>query len=187
MTEYKRIRRRQILREAEGYLDLILAFEDRWPPRPVVRDRFAQKALDLLQQLDDFGGHQSQALYLSGQALKTLERYHEAVEPLRQASELDPDNIHVWLLLGWCHKRCGRLDLAIQALEEALVVESGEGIVYYNLACYWSLAQNPKLALAYLSRAFDLDPNYRDLVAEEGDFDPIRSHPDFQSLTSVIV
>jgi hypothetical protein len=59
--------------------------------------------------------------------------------------------------------------------------------VHYNLACYWSLAGNVKLSVAYLSQAFDLEPEYRDLVLREADFDPIRNHPHFQALTSVIV
>ncbi|HEY2413907.1 MAG TPA: hypothetical protein VGI40_16770, partial [Pirellulaceae bacterium] len=60
-------------------------------------------------------------------------------------------------------------------------------IVHYNLACYWSLAGNVKLAVAYLSQAFDLEPEYRDLVQHEADFDAIRNHPHFQALTAVIV
>ena len=125
--------------------------------------------------------------FLRGQALRIMERYREAIPSLERSAELDPSNIHIWLALGWCYKRSSRLDLAIQSLEEALSVDESQAIVYYNLACYWSLACNPKLALAYLTRAFELEPPYRDLVAEEPDFDPIRSHPGFRELTSVIV
>jgi Flp pilus assembly protein TadD len=116
-----------------------------------------------------------------------MRKYQEAINVLERAAELDPENIHVWLALGWCYKRIGRLDLAIQSLEEALAVEESQASVYYNLACYWSLAHNSKLALAYLSQALDLDPSYRDLVARESDFDPIRDDPGFRDLTSVIV
>jgi hypothetical protein len=44
-----------------------------------------------------------------------------------------------------------------------------------------------KLAVAYLAQAFELEPEYRELVQRERDFDPIRNHPHFQALTSVIV
>jgi hypothetical protein len=43
------------------------------------------------------------------------------------------------------------------------------------------------LALGHLSQALSIDPEYRRLVDEERDFDPIRSDPDFQALTSIIV
>ena len=88
--------------------------------------------------------------------------------------------------MGWCFKRINRLDLAIESLEEALSADADEAIVYYNLACYWSLAHNVEQALNYLSVAFDIDPNFRDLVDDERDFDPIRSNSDFRSLTSVV-
>ena len=116
-----------------------------------------------------------------------MERFPEAIEYFESAAELDNENMDIWLALGWCHKRVGKLDMAIQSLEEALSFKPGEAIIYYNLACYWSLANNVKLALDYLTRAFSINPNYRDLICGEQDFDPIRSDPRFQELTSVIV
>jgi len=66
-------------------------------------------------------------------------------------------------------------------------VNDRQAIVHYNLACYWSLARNARLAVQYLEQAFELDPAYRDLVPVEHDFDPIREHPRFQELMTVIV
>lgn len=186
-TTYQRVRRQQLLREAEGYLDLMMVFAEQWPLQPPVRDRIGERVLETLDRIEDSGGRQAQRLYLRGQALRAMHRFHEAIIPLKESSEHDPDNLSVWLALGWCHKRCGRLDLAIQALEEAMNVDPNQGIIYYNLACYWAMAKNVKLAVAYLTRAFDLDSNYRDMVASERDFDPIRNHRDFQALTVVIV
>lgn len=187
MSDFSRVRRQQILREAEGCLDLMLLCPDRWQPQPATRDVLAERTLQLLDQEPFNGSQRARALYLKGQVFRAMERYDEAVVPLRKSAEQDPENIHIWLALGWCYKRCGRLDLAIQALERALAADDTEAIIFYNLACYWSLAKNPKLALPYLARAFDLDPAYRDHVATESDFDAIRNHPDFQQLTSVIV
>lgn len=187
MSDPLRTRRKQVLREAEGYLDLISALSDRWPLRASVRNRVAERALRVLDTLDRESGRRAHALYLRGQALRLMERYGEAIEALEESAAIDAENVHVWLALGWCQKRNRRLDLAIQALEEALSVDHSEAIIHYNLACYWSLARNAKLALQYLARAFDIDPQFRDLVGGERDFDPIRNDPDFQALTSVIV
>ena len=184
MADYENVKQQQLLREAEGYLDLATVCADDFPLRPEMRQRLANRAVDLLSRV---ASNCQDRCYLLGLAFRLLDRHHEAIETLEQAVELNPDNHHTWLALGWCHKRVGRLDLAIQSLEEALSIAPNDGIIYYNLACYWSLASNLNLALAYLARAFDIDPSFRDYVAGEADFDPIRSQPSFLELTSVIV
>ena len=71
-----------------------------------------------------------------------------AIQWLEEATDVNPENVHTWLALGWCQKRVGRLDLAIQSLEEGLSVAPDHAIIYYNLAWYWSLANTAKLAIA---------------------------------------
>jgi tetratricopeptide (TPR) repeat protein len=175
------------LREAEGYLDLLI------PPTPQLRlpkelrIPLAERALVALDHAGDAGMYSVHAMFLRGQALRIMERYAEAVEALRQVVEIVPDDQHVRLALAWCYKRCQRLDLAIQSLEEALDFAPDSAILHYNLACYWSLGRQIRKSVSYLARALELDPDYRDRVATEADFDPIRGHPHFQSLLSVIV
>jgi tetratricopeptide (TPR) repeat protein len=166
-----RIRMQRVLREAEGYLEL----------------NMPQNALSMLARIDDPGTFRGQELYLTGEALRALERFDEALPPLKQAADLLPSNIHVWLALGWCYKRTGQLERAIQSLEQAEEVDPKLALIHYNLACYWSLAGKKTRALSYLTRAIKLDPHFRDLVGDESDFDPIRSDPEFRALTTVIV
>lgn len=170
MSASNRIRIQRTLREAEGYLELSMP----------------QTALDLLARLADPGTFRGQKLYLTGEALRSLDRHAEAVLVLEEAADLLPSNVHVWLALGWCRKRIGRLDLAIGALERAEEVSPEEAIVHYNLACYWSLAGKKQLALRYLSRAISLDAQFRNLLDSESDFDPIRAEPEFQALIALI-
>ncbi|MFO0913935.1 MAG: tetratricopeptide repeat protein [Pirellulales bacterium] len=185
MASYSRLRRRQLLQEAEGYLELLLTFADKWPLSPQQRDRVALRALQALDRLDD--PNCLAALLLRGQGLRVMEQYDAAVIAFQQSLEKDPENVAAFLELGWCYKRLGRLDLAIQSLEDALEVDRSQGIIHYNLACYWSLAHNVGLTLVHLAQAFELDECFRDLVASEPDFDSVRNHPEFQQLTSVIV
>ncbi len=175
------------MREAEGYLDLLTAVGDHWPLEVALRDRTAQRALDALDRIASKNYRRADVALLRGQALRLMDRFQEALEPLRIAAELEPGNLHVSLALGWCYKRVGRLDLAIQALETSLEKNADEAVLHYNLACYWSLAANVRKALAYLDHSFDLEPHFRDLVMDEPDFDPIRHYPEFLALTSVIV
>jgi tetratricopeptide (TPR) repeat protein len=165
-TSRNRIRRMRLQHQAEGYLELGM-------PR---------QALDLLARLGESDGSDTHSFYLQGEALRALERYDDALVPLGRVAEAEPENIHVWLALGWCHKRCGRIDLAIDALETALAVDADEPLVRYNLACYWSLAGGKRQALGYLEQALAIDPDYCRLVDYEPDFDPIRSDPEFQAV-----
>ena len=169
MSSRDRIRRQLIIRQAEGYLELGMA----------------QHALDVLDAAKET--ETAHALYLRGEALRELGRFQDALVPLTEAADRDPANTHVWLALGWCHKRTGRLDLAIEALEEALSVAPEEALLHYNLACYWSLAGNKRQCLLFLSQAIDMEPDYRDLVPGESDFDTVRGDPAFKALLSVIV
>jgi tetratricopeptide (TPR) repeat protein len=187
VSNFERVRRQQILREAEGYLELLLSAPEDFALAAEPRHRLARRVLKTLEQAEFTGPRKAQQLYLKGQALRAMEMYGQAIRPLEQSAEADPENIHVWLALGWCYKRVGRLDLAIQALQEAVEVDPEAAIIYYNLACYWSLASNVKQAVHFLRIALDLDPNYRDLVDSEHDFDPIRNHPGFQAVKEVIV
>jgi hypothetical protein len=54
--------------------------------------------------------------------------------------------------------------------------------LHYNLACYWSRAGNVARALDRLADALRLEPHYRDRIADESDFDFIRSDPRFEAL-----
>jgi Flp pilus assembly protein TadD len=171
VSSHDRVRRQQLVVQAEGYLELGMA----------------RHALDVLARYGDPETLPDHALYLQGESLRALGNFSEAVAVLSRAAQGTPDNIHVWLALGWCHKRVGRIDLAIESLEEALSIEPSDALIHYNLACYWSLANNKRKALSYLSRAFDLKEQYRALVASESDFDPIRSDPGFQALVGVTV
>jgi tetratricopeptide (TPR) repeat protein len=166
---------------------MVALFGDQWMLSPATRDTLARRAIETLKQIENPGGLKGQILFLQGQALRQMQKYAEAIPPLRESAEYEPQNVHVRLALAWCYKRCRRLDLAIEALESALEADPSLAILHYNLACYWSLAGNVKLAVAYLSQAFELEPEYRELVQHERDFDPVRNHPHFLALTTVIV
>lgn len=187
MTKYRQTEKQQALREVEGYLELLHCPVSTTRLSRELREPLAQRSLDVLDRVADYGPWSAHAYFLRGQALRAMDRYAEAVEALRTASTINGKNRHIWLALAWCCKRCQRIDLAIEALEEALLIAPDTAILHYNLACYWSLARNVPQAVVYLSRAFELNPLYRDQVASEPDFDPIRNHPYFQTITSAIV
>jgi Flp pilus assembly protein TadD len=161
-----RIRRTRIQHEAEGYLELGMP----------------HYALQTLGRLGDPTGFDADALYLWGEGLRAMQRHVEALLPLERAAKLAPEDTRICVALGWCYKRTGRLDLAIEALEKALILEPSEAMLRYNLACYLSLAGQKGRALRHLSQALSLDPAYCQMVGAEPDFDSIRADPKFQAV-----
>ena len=187
MTCVERVRRKQLIQTAEGYLDLAMVLDDCFPLDLLHRRTLAELALECLAQVHKPEGHKPYILFLKGQAARLAERYSEAIGFLQQSSQLDSDNIHTHLALGWCYKRIDRLDLAIETMELAVKIDNDSAIAHYNLACYWALANQPKTVVLHLSHAFSLNPDYRNYVAGESDFNTIRNDVDFLELTSVIV
>src|SRR4051812_8979416 len=168
MARIPRDRIKRQLDEAEGYLMLTL-------PR---------RALEILERRSDWATMQFEASFLTGEALRSLERYREALKPLEVAAALRPAETGVAIALGWCYKRTHRLAQAIDALERAgRHNPSPPRELHYNLACYWSLAGNAGKALDELAVALDIEPNLRNQIADETDFDQLRGNPEFERLT----
>ena len=162
---YDRIKRQ--LGEAEGYLLLNLP----------------SRALEILEGRTDWATMQFEASLLTGEALRVLGRHRDALKPLEVAASLRPGDVGVAIALGWCYKRTHRLAQAIDALERALRHNPDEALLHYNLACYWSLAGNASRSLDELAAALDLDPELRNRIAQESDFDALRGNPEFERLT----
>lgn len=148
-------------------------------------NRMADRGLQCLHELDDFLSIQAEVFNLRGQLLRAADRFSEAIVWLQRSTDLDAENLDTYLGLGWCYKRLGRVDLAIESLERALEIPDNSGIIHFNLACYWALAGHVKLAVEHLAAAFEIDPHYRKMLADERDLDPIRNHPDFLALCAI--
>jgi tetratricopeptide (TPR) repeat protein len=154
------------LAAAEGYLALNLP----------------DRALEILESRADWATMQFEASFLTGETLRVLGRYREALKPLEVAASLRPGDLGVAMALGWCYKRTHRLAQAIDSLSRALRDNPREAILHYNLACYWSLAGNTRKALESLALALDLDEDVRPMIGAESDFDSLRGNPDFEKL-----
>jgi tetratricopeptide (TPR) repeat protein len=127
---------------------------------------------------------QFEACLLKGEALRSLNRFRDALRSLEIAAALRPGDARVALALGWCYKRTNRLAQAIDSLEQALRAHPDDALLHYNLACYWTLAANAVKALHELSTAIELDPDLRARLSDESDFDGLRGNPNFERLAT---
>ncbi len=122
------------------------------------------------------------AYQLRGEALRMRAEYEGALKSFEVVLAEKEDDIGLLMAMAWCFKRIDRLDKAIEAMKHAYDCSPKEAVVHYNLACYYSLAGEKVEALSWLGRAIRLDASFRDQVAKETDFDPIRNDQDFQYL-----
>ena len=185
MATIKQVKRRQNIQMAEGYLDLAMVLDDRWPLEVEDREALIQRAISCLENIKHPLGHKPYILFLKGQAMRASGRLVDAVNYLEQSSKLDPENLHTYLALAWCYKRTDRLPQAIESMRIAVELDSENAIGQYNLACYFALNKQVELSLLHLSFALELNPDFRALASDESDFDLIRENPGFASLTSL--
>src|SRR5262245_30166439 len=90
MQVLDRIEKKQRLREAEGYLELLAALGERNRPQLAMRRPIIERVLALLPVEADFGTRESRALFLRGQALRMIDEFALAIENLSLASGLEP-------------------------------------------------------------------------------------------------
>lgn len=182
MATIAQTKRRQLIRSAEGYLDLAVAFEERWSLDHAHRKKLANHAIQCLNEIENPGAHRSYVLFLKGQAHRIARQFWQATNVLEQSAKLEPENLHCWLTLGWCYKRTNRVEAAVDAMEHAIQIDATSAIAHYNLACYWALLENVERAVLHLATAIELDEHYADMSRSERDFDPIRDAGGFREL-----
>lgn len=187
MSVSDRSRRKQLIREAEGFLELMTALQDRFSLDLELRRQLAERVLETLGEIQSPQGFKPYVLYLKGQALRAAERYEDAIGLFDQSARLDPDNVHTQLGMAWCFKRTNQLDRAIESMQLAVQADNESAIAHYNLACYLALGQRVQEACRHLAIALELDGAYRDKVLGEHDFDPIRQTPEFLAALTVQV
>lgn len=187
MSVADRTERKQLIREAEGYLELMTALEGRISLDLGMREHLADRVIDTLGRIASPQGFKPYILYLKGQACRAAERHLEAISYFEQSARLDPDNPHTQLGMAWCFKRTHQLERAIDAMRQAVQADGESAISHYNLACYLSLAGSVAEAVRHLAIAIELDGSFRDKVLGESDFDPIRYTPEFLAAMTVHV
>jgi len=158
----------RIAREAEGYYELGLY------------DDALQRAEDLIER----GKLADHAWMLKAECLRSLGRWPDGSAAFEEAIRREPGSVAGHVGLGWCRKREGRLDLAIQAMELLLRSRPEEPVGLYNLACYLSLSGDRARSLDLLRRAIEAEDGYRDLAVREEDFAALRDDPAFGEIVA---
>jgi tetratricopeptide (TPR) repeat protein len=98
----------------------------------------------------------------------------------------DPDYVDALQLLGDHYTQRGLFKEGLKVDERLAQLEPTSSLVFYNLACSYSLTDQFDRAVQALDRALDL--GYRDFtwLARDPDLKKLRKHPAFEDLKTKI-
>lgn len=98
----------------------------------------------------------------------------------------DPKYVEALQVLGDHYTQRGRFDHSLKIDQKLSRLEPRNPLVFYNLACSYSLNSDLDLAAAALEKALRL--GYRDFkwLAKDPDLRPLRQHPLFRSIEDKI-
>jgi len=98
----------------------------------------------------------------------------------------DPGYIDALQILGDNYTRRGRFEDGLKVDEQLVRLRPGDALVYYNLACSYSLTEQFESAAAALNRALDL--GYRDFkwLSKDPDLAKLRKHPLYKKIRARI-
>jgi tetratricopeptide (TPR) repeat protein len=77
------------------------------------------------------------------------------------------------------HRTAGDYDAYVAELEDALARRPDHPAILYNLACAEALASRSDDAIAHVTRALELKPEWSDAIAKDEDFVSLRDRPDW--------
>jgi tetratricopeptide (TPR) repeat protein len=164
------------------------------PPRAAVRQAWLERidaalrgqgmpaAAALSIQALAEGVEHPAVLNLAASARHEEGRYEEAVELLKRARKLSPQDPHVLNSLGICLKALGRLPAALEAYDAALRADPRMAAAHCNRASVLEDLNDITAAKAAYERAVALDRNYAEpqaclawLAAQNGEVDAARA------------
>lgn len=141
------------------------------------------EALESYDQAIAIRPNKNEAWYNRGNALSALRRYEEAVKSYDEAIVIEPDKFEAWINRGIALTKLRRYKEGLASYNEAISINPNSHQAYYNKACNYALQNKPDLAIEYLVKAMEMQPEkYQKLAQNDTDFDKIREKKEFQEL-----
>ena len=98
----------------------------------------------------------------------------------------DPDYVDALQLLGDHYTQRGRFADGLKVDERLARLEPGNAVVFYNLACSYSLTDQFDHTALALERAFQLGYRDFDWLAQDPDLDKLRNQPQYREIQAEI-
>jgi tetratricopeptide (TPR) repeat protein len=113
--------------------------------------------------------------------------YSFAISSYDMALNIDPDNYEAWNLKGLAYYKMNNYAKAIECCTKALDANPGDGLVWYNYACYLTLAGKVDDGMEALKRAIEIDISHAKKAVRDTDFENARAEEGFMRIFEVVV
>ena len=131
--------------------------------------KMPQEALEEIKSLDSSIRTQQEVLDLALAAEMMLEDWNAAAATAGLLCNIDPNQSRYFIHAAYCLHEVGDTEKAKQLLLSGPKELLDEPLFHYNMACYLATLNQPKNALHYLNKSFELDETLREVAANDSD------------------
>lgn len=127
--------------------------------------------------------------YYLGLKYLSQQDFQKAVEWLNLAEigYSDKPNFNFNFEIGTSYYAIKNYDKARKYFEAALKIKPDHRDALYNMACLYSVLNNPDESIKWLEKVTKLDPKYKAIASKDSDFDNIRKTAQYQRLISEVI
>lgn len=123
-------------------------------------------------------------LYAEALSLQLANENGKAEALYRQLIASSPNHADALNNLGVILMAGGKKEEALSLFTRVIALKQDFADAHYNLACIYTQLKDPKLALAHLERAVEINPGLRQWAAGDKDLQGLRSSPTFKKIIS---
>ena len=143
----------------------------------------------MFEKANEVAPEDERALRLLPQVYRSLGRGIDAnaanqrrLELAEKRLELHPDDVYTLLDGAYSLADLGERDRSLEWGARVLEAHTDDGLILYNLACFFSVAGEVEPALDALENSYEAGLSDPDWMAQDSDLDNIRDHPRYIAL-----
>lgn len=148
-----------------------------------------EKAAQMLEMAHEVAPEDERALRLLPQVYRSLGRLEDASAAnerrlvlAEKRLELHPEDVYTLLDGAYSLADLGKRERSLEWAARVLEAQTEDGLILYNLGCFFSIAGESQPALDALEKSYEAGLSDPDWMAQDSDLDSIRDQPRYKAL-----
>jgi serine/threonine protein kinase/tetratricopeptide (TPR) repeat protein len=121
-----------------------------------------------------------------GKIEESVEVYKRGFEVAKRRVEMNPDDSRAYYLGSSALIEIGQREKGLAWAHKALELDPEDSYILYGIACNFSRIEDTDQALFFFEKTLKAGFAHREWIEHDSDFDPIREHPRFKELLSML-